>query len=734
VIRVFFSYRHGSERAGEVLTLLRGKLGPETVVCDDGFVAGPTLEAQVQSAIDRCGALVVLVDPDWIREIKRLHETEDWVRLEITRALQSRVPVIPIVTSGASMPAAHLMPAEVRPITLGLWHKVEVTHQHSAGCARVVHSLTAIERGHARAYGAYVEVMQLLGQGAWSDALALIDRVRIENARDDPAVRANRYVPVLLAIRRDLLALQLAEQAFEDGEFEHAHFVLTTPCHLSGMFSRGRHAAQIAVRAAAALPRGDGHTVHGARVRLATLQNTVAGAFVPGADRVKAFLDKVADILTRRAGLEDEARAMHEAACRMYEDPIVAPDLDEDPSLDGAGVDLAAFEERAEVAKDKRYFLPGRSDALQGAETEKSVRDATAADELPRDHAPETQVLKISPERLEISADSFIHADGNPAHREVSHEAARVFAEHAKMQYSELLKDINQKRFVELLQFVDDRSIVVDWRTAFGAAVPSLPARNLSEITFTVTAPTSMAEGGQIRVAIWAHRHEDQSYVIREARRDPGIEGTRDPSLLEVRIHTEDLQAESVNEGMRWQGRAVRALFALADIDGADRVVRITADVLLDGFRVARLDFPIRVGRTSGATAYIAADEVRHRRAFVSYAEADRPAVRQRLERLIALVPRMSVDDRCVRLRRRRVWSELMRTVIPRNNCMYLFWSDAASRSLDVGREWRCALEQGSDFISGIALDGTQTPPELREVPFWKAAALLPRVRGGRAS
>ena len=68
--------------------------------------------------LSRCGALLVLIDPDgWAPAGRRaLHDPEDPVRREIRTALQAGLRVVPLLLDGAVMPPHVDLPAEVRAL------------------------------------------------------------------------------------------------------------------------------------------------------------------------------------------------------------------------------------------------------------------------------------------------------------------------------------------------------------------------------------------------------------------------------------------------------------------------------------------------------------------------------------------------------------------------------------------------------------------------------------------
>jgi hypothetical protein len=94
-------------------------------------------------------ALLALIGPDWLNAKddngrRRLDDPNDWVRLEIARALKRGIPVIPVLISGARLPHKESLPDDIANLldhqaatvtTTGFRHEM-------AGLARDVRNLS----------------------------------------------------------------------------------------------------------------------------------------------------------------------------------------------------------------------------------------------------------------------------------------------------------------------------------------------------------------------------------------------------------------------------------------------------------------------------------------------------------------------------------------------------------------------------------------------------------------
>jgi len=226
-------------------------------------------------------------------------------------------------------------------------------------------------------------------------------------------------------------------------------------------------------------------------------------------------------------------------------------------------------------------------------------------------------------------------------------------------------------------------------------------------------------------VTVWAHRAEDRDEVLRQAVREAATSAADTsidpPSLLGVRLLSRHLDMMRIEEPMRWRGRLIRSRFVVSCPSSAtEATMEATAEIHIDGLALARLRFPVVIADGDGPLRTIEPDETRHRRAFASFADGDRARIERRLRLVTDLVPDLQIEQRCYEFRKDEGWTRSMSRVIASHDVFYLFWSDAARASADVEREWRCTFDQGSPFISGVALDDASLPPELHDVPFFR--------------
>jgi TIR domain-containing protein len=153
-VQIFLSYRRGDVGgyAGRLADALRERLGAKSVFQDVTAIApGQDYTAVIDRALDGCDAVLVVIGPGWLaaaspQNTPRLFEADDYVRMELSRALNRNVRVIPVLVGGAGLPAATELPDELQ----GLVHRQAVVlhdetwHQDVEGLLRSLRGQPAV--------------------------------------------------------------------------------------------------------------------------------------------------------------------------------------------------------------------------------------------------------------------------------------------------------------------------------------------------------------------------------------------------------------------------------------------------------------------------------------------------------------------------------------------------------------------------------------------------------------
>ena len=120
MVEVFLSYRRADTRAdaGRLYDRLAAHYGEDRVFMDvDDIDPGENFVQVLESTLDRCNVLLILIGPRWQTSTEdgtsRLADAGDFVRMEIERAIERGIRIIPILVGGAQMPSAHELPASL---------------------------------------------------------------------------------------------------------------------------------------------------------------------------------------------------------------------------------------------------------------------------------------------------------------------------------------------------------------------------------------------------------------------------------------------------------------------------------------------------------------------------------------------------------------------------------------------------------------------------------------------
>ncbi len=115
--RVFLSYRRqdNTSLAVRVFEKLEGHFGADEVFMDiDSIPPGVDFRKHIDLGVSRCDVCVVLIGPRWAGDDgKRIHDSRDFVRLEVESALKRDIPVIPLLIDNTPMPAESDLPASL---------------------------------------------------------------------------------------------------------------------------------------------------------------------------------------------------------------------------------------------------------------------------------------------------------------------------------------------------------------------------------------------------------------------------------------------------------------------------------------------------------------------------------------------------------------------------------------------------------------------------------------------
>ena len=158
---IFISYRREDSEgfARGLFQSLIGAFGADHVFMDvEDIGLGADFVEAIDKSLANCGALLVLIGPQWAdctdaAGNRRLEDPMDFVRMEVAKALERGVRVIPVLVKGAKMPSPEELPEVLQPVVrrqaLELRHErwsQDVDHLVSALAKEL--ALTRQDRSH----------------------------------------------------------------------------------------------------------------------------------------------------------------------------------------------------------------------------------------------------------------------------------------------------------------------------------------------------------------------------------------------------------------------------------------------------------------------------------------------------------------------------------------------------------------------------------------------------------
>ena len=118
--KIFISYRRGdsSGYTGRLFDTLRDRFGKEKVFRDiDSLEPGIDFVEALEKALLECDCMLVIIGSKWSSisgsKGRRLDQPDDYVRMEIAKALERNVRVIPVLVANASMPSSDELPDDL---------------------------------------------------------------------------------------------------------------------------------------------------------------------------------------------------------------------------------------------------------------------------------------------------------------------------------------------------------------------------------------------------------------------------------------------------------------------------------------------------------------------------------------------------------------------------------------------------------------------------------------------
>src|SRR5580704_8944938 len=150
---IVISYRRSQSDAiaGRIRDRLAEHYGNNSVYIDiDSIPIGSDFREHIDKALSQADALVAIIGPKWLGQRRsgsaRINDERDPVRIEIETALRNKIPIMPELVNGASMPSSIELPESIRKLADLNATEIDAGRDFNLHIRRLVDALDQIPR------------------------------------------------------------------------------------------------------------------------------------------------------------------------------------------------------------------------------------------------------------------------------------------------------------------------------------------------------------------------------------------------------------------------------------------------------------------------------------------------------------------------------------------------------------------------------------------------------------
>ena len=120
-VGIFVSYRRADSAgyAGRLVDKLKSQFGDQVFFDVDSIRPGANFHEIISETLDRCGAVVLLIGKRWLERNEStppFGDPNDVITQEVQSTLDLKIPIVPVLVDGASMPGESVLPERFREI------------------------------------------------------------------------------------------------------------------------------------------------------------------------------------------------------------------------------------------------------------------------------------------------------------------------------------------------------------------------------------------------------------------------------------------------------------------------------------------------------------------------------------------------------------------------------------------------------------------------------------------
>ncbi|WP_320042265.1 SUMF1/EgtB/PvdO family nonheme iron enzyme [uncultured Desulfobacter sp.] len=143
--KIFISYRREDSAypAQQIYKELADRFGANNVTFDvDTIPLGADFREYLNNAVGKCDILLAVIGDQWTRILnERLDQPNDFVRIELTAALERQIPVVPVLVGKASVPGERDLPPELSDLAYRNAAEVRAGSDFDSHLRRLVNGL-----------------------------------------------------------------------------------------------------------------------------------------------------------------------------------------------------------------------------------------------------------------------------------------------------------------------------------------------------------------------------------------------------------------------------------------------------------------------------------------------------------------------------------------------------------------------------------------------------------------
>ena len=167
-VGIFVSYRRADTagHTGRLVDHLKTQFGQQVFFDVDSISPGANFHKVIEETFAKCGAVVVLIGKRWLERddsMPPFGDSKDVITQELRFAMESNLPIVPVLVDGASMPAEAILPPQFAG--LSKLNAIDLRHTSFDRDLQAVRDqlgeilgaakATAIEKGFLKVFGPF---------------------------------------------------------------------------------------------------------------------------------------------------------------------------------------------------------------------------------------------------------------------------------------------------------------------------------------------------------------------------------------------------------------------------------------------------------------------------------------------------------------------------------------------------------------------------------------------------